>query len=108
MKDNVSVHPAECANERVSGRLRLIKQGTTVFMVVEEVLRDLCTSWDLTIVFEINCIIFMWQFLTRFLACLFGFALNNTLYFVDMDSICHRSFRGTWILSCEISRERCA
>lgn len=62
MKDNVSVHPAECANERVSGRLRLIKQGTTVFMVVEEVLRDLCTSWDLTIVFEINCIIFMWQF----------------------------------------------
>lgn len=33
MKDNVSVHPTQYASGRISGRLRLIKQGASLFMV---------------------------------------------------------------------------
>lgn len=33
VKDNVSVHPTQNASERISGRLRLIKQGASLFMV---------------------------------------------------------------------------
>lgn len=33
VKDNVSVHPTQNAGERISGRLRLIKQGPSLFMV---------------------------------------------------------------------------
>lgn len=33
VKDNVSVHPTQNANGRISGRLRLIKQGPSLFMV---------------------------------------------------------------------------
>lgn len=33
VKDNVSVHPSPSANERISGRLKLIKQGQSVFLV---------------------------------------------------------------------------
>lgn len=33
VKDNVSVHPSPLANERISGRLKLIKQGQSVFLV---------------------------------------------------------------------------
>jgi hypothetical protein len=33
LKDNVSVHPSPLANERISGRLKLIKQGQSVFLV---------------------------------------------------------------------------
>lgn len=33
IKDNVSVHPTQNASERISGRLRLIKQGASLFMV---------------------------------------------------------------------------
>lgn len=33
VKDNVSVHPTQYARERISGRLRLIKQGASLFMV---------------------------------------------------------------------------
>jgi hypothetical protein len=32
VKDNVSVHPTQNASERISGRLRLIKQGPSLFM----------------------------------------------------------------------------
>lgn len=32
VKDNVSVHPTQYARERISGRLRLIKQGPSLFM----------------------------------------------------------------------------
>lgn len=32
IKDNVSVHPTQNASERISGRLRLIKQGASLFM----------------------------------------------------------------------------
>ncbi|CAM6103717.1 unnamed protein product [Calypogeia fissa] len=32
VKDNVSVHPTQHANGRISGRLRLIKQGPSLFM----------------------------------------------------------------------------
>ncbi|KAG0553435.1 hypothetical protein KC19_12G011400 [Ceratodon purpureus] len=32
VKDNVSVHPTQNASERISGRLRLIKQGASLFM----------------------------------------------------------------------------
>ncbi|KAJ7539104.1 hypothetical protein O6H91_11G077100 [Diphasiastrum complanatum] len=32
VKDNVSVHPTQYASERISGRLRLIKQGSSLFM----------------------------------------------------------------------------
>lgn len=33
VKDNVAVHPTQNASERISGRLRLIKQGASLFMV---------------------------------------------------------------------------
>ena len=33
VKDNVSVHPTQNSSERISGRLRLIKQGASLFMV---------------------------------------------------------------------------
>ncbi|XP_041005955.1 TBC1 domain family member 17-like isoform X1 [Juglans microcarpa x Juglans regia] len=32
MKDNVTIHPTQFASERISGRLKLIKQGYTLFM----------------------------------------------------------------------------
>ncbi|XP_057485804.1 uncharacterized protein LOC130772078 isoform X2 [Actinidia eriantha] len=32
LKDNVSIHPTQYASERISGRLRLIKQGSSLFM----------------------------------------------------------------------------
>ncbi|XP_077223144.1 rabGAP/TBC domain-containing protein isoform X3 [Tasmannia lanceolata] len=31
-KDNVAIHPTQYASERISGRLRLIKQGSSLFM----------------------------------------------------------------------------
>ena len=34
VKDNVSVHPTQYASERISGKLRLIKQGASLFMVI--------------------------------------------------------------------------
>lgn len=32
-KDNVTIHPTQFASERISGRLKLIKQGSSLFMV---------------------------------------------------------------------------
>ena len=32
-KDNVTIHPSQYASERISGRLKLIKQGSSLFMV---------------------------------------------------------------------------
>ncbi|XP_024959245.1 TBC1 domain family member 15-like isoform X1 [Cynara cardunculus var. scolymus] len=32
LKDNVTIHPTQYATERISGRLRLIKQGSSLFM----------------------------------------------------------------------------
>nr|KJB27077.1 hypothetical protein B456_004G276400 [Gossypium raimondii] len=32
LKDNVAIHPTQYASERISGRLKLIKQGSTLFM----------------------------------------------------------------------------
>ncbi|XP_068641646.1 uncharacterized protein [Aristolochia californica] len=32
LKDNVAIHPTQYTSERISGRLRLIKQGTSLFM----------------------------------------------------------------------------
>lgn len=32
LKDNVTIHPTQYASERISGRLKLIKQGNTLFM----------------------------------------------------------------------------
>ncbi|KAL3535889.1 hypothetical protein ACH5RR_004350 [Cinchona calisaya] len=32
LKDNVAIHPTQFASERISGRLKLIKQGTALFM----------------------------------------------------------------------------
>ncbi|KAF8407144.1 hypothetical protein HHK36_006270 [Tetracentron sinense] len=32
LKDNVTIHPTQYASERISGRLRLIKQGSSLFM----------------------------------------------------------------------------
>ncbi|MBA0693726.1 hypothetical protein Goari_004077, partial [Gossypium aridum] len=32
LKDNVTVHPTQLASERISGRLKLIKQGSSLFM----------------------------------------------------------------------------
>ncbi|KAF5482208.1 hypothetical protein F2P56_002797 [Juglans regia] len=32
LKDNVTIHPTQFASERISGRLKLIKQGHTLFM----------------------------------------------------------------------------
>ncbi|XP_057509208.1 uncharacterized protein LOC130791908 isoform X1 [Actinidia eriantha] len=32
LKDNVSIHPTQYASQRISGRLRLIKQGSSLFM----------------------------------------------------------------------------
>lgn len=34
LKDNVTIHPTQFASERISGRLRLIKQGSSLFMVI--------------------------------------------------------------------------
>jgi len=33
VKDNVTIHPTQYAFERINGRLRLIKQGSSLFMV---------------------------------------------------------------------------
>ncbi|QHO24021.1 TBC1 domain family member [Arachis hypogaea] len=32
LKDNVAIHPTQFASERISGRLKLFKQGTSLFM----------------------------------------------------------------------------
>ncbi|TYH65613.1 hypothetical protein ES332_D06G067000v1 [Gossypium tomentosum] len=32
LKDNVTIHPTQLASERISGRLKLIKQGSSLFM----------------------------------------------------------------------------
>lgn len=34
MKDNVTIHPTQFASERISGRLKLIKQNSSLFMVI--------------------------------------------------------------------------
>lgn len=34
LKDNVTIHPTQYASERISGRLKLIKQGNSLFMVL--------------------------------------------------------------------------
>lgn len=34
LKDNVTIHPSQYASERISGRLRLIKHGPLLFMVL--------------------------------------------------------------------------
>lgn len=34
LKDNVTIHPTQFASERISGRLKLIKQGSSLFMVI--------------------------------------------------------------------------
>lgn len=34
MKDYVTIHPTQFASERISGRLKLIKQGPSLFMVI--------------------------------------------------------------------------
>lgn len=34
LKDNVTIHPTQFASERISGRLKLIKQGPCLFMVL--------------------------------------------------------------------------
>lgn len=34
LKDNVTIHPTQYAAERISGRLKLIKQGSSLFMVM--------------------------------------------------------------------------
>lgn len=33
-KENVTIHPSQYASERISGRLRLIMQGSSLFMVL--------------------------------------------------------------------------
>lgn len=33
VKDHVTIHPTQLASERISGRLKLIKQGSCLFMV---------------------------------------------------------------------------
>lgn len=33
LKDNVAIHPTRYASERITGRLKLIKQGNSLFMV---------------------------------------------------------------------------
>lgn len=33
VKDNVAIHPTQYASERISGRLKLIKQGGSLLMV---------------------------------------------------------------------------
>lgn len=33
-KDNVTIHPTQFSSERISGRLKLIKQGSCLFMVI--------------------------------------------------------------------------
>lgn len=33
-KDNVTIHPTQFASERIGGRLKLIKQGSSLFMVI--------------------------------------------------------------------------
>lgn len=35
LKDNVTIHPTQFASERISGRLKLIKQGSSLFMVID-------------------------------------------------------------------------
>lgn len=35
-KDNVTIHPTQFASERISGRLKLIKQGSSLFMVITD------------------------------------------------------------------------
>lgn len=37
-KDNVTIHPSQFASERISGRLKLIKQGASLFMVIPRIL----------------------------------------------------------------------
>ncbi|RRT35199.1 hypothetical protein B296_00045747 [Ensete ventricosum] len=32
LKDNVAIHPTQYASERISGRLRLYKQGSSLFL----------------------------------------------------------------------------
>lgn len=32
-KDNVAIHPTQYASERIAGKFRLIKQGSSLFMV---------------------------------------------------------------------------
>ncbi|RZS22088.1 hypothetical protein BHM03_00054819 [Ensete ventricosum] len=34
LKDNVAIHPTQYASERISGRLRLYKQGSSLFLVI--------------------------------------------------------------------------
>lgn len=37
-KDNVTIHPSQFASERISGRLKLIKRGASLFMVIPRIL----------------------------------------------------------------------
>lgn len=34
LKDNVAIHPTQFVSERISGRLKLIKQSSSLFMVM--------------------------------------------------------------------------
>ena len=42
LKDNVSIHPTQYASQRINGRLRLIKQGSSLFMVI-----ICCCIWEM-------------------------------------------------------------
>ncbi|RZR74022.1 hypothetical protein BHM03_00031137 [Ensete ventricosum] len=47
LKDNVAIHPTQYASERISGRLRLYKQGSSLFLVIFPLLLGIgsCPSW---------------------------------------------------------------
>ena len=44
-KDNVAIHPTQFASERISGRLKLIKQSSSLFMVISFVVCSYSFDW---------------------------------------------------------------
>lgn len=49
LKDNVAIHPTQFASERISGRLKLIKQSSSLFMVI--------AGWFFKLLFGCQCLI---------------------------------------------------
>ena len=56
LKDNVTIHPTQFASERISGRLKLVKHGSSVFMVI--ILFESLSLFDAACIVLVDCVVF--------------------------------------------------
>lgn len=81
VKDNVTIHPTQFASERISGRLKLYKQGPSLFMVLLNGVRVfMICRFDFFI-------FFLFPYFDVFLFCLYHCGTVWFFLIADMDSL---------------------